>query len=199
MRRKLFGAYWVWCVFFSGLCLPLIFAQGVTAKKAVMIIAQENFQDDEFLQPKEVLEKSGIAVTVASTTLSVAKGMNGAMVKPDILIDDIKVDDYDTVIFVGGSGAVQYLDDPRAHAVALEALTKGKIIGAICIAPRILTNAGILKGRNATVYPTEGQKLSLAGVNYTGKPVERDGTIITADGPGSARAFGQEIRRALEE
>ena len=58
-------------------------------KKAVMIIAQENFRDEELLEPKEVLEKNGICVTVASTSLKEAKGKLGAKVKPGMLLKDI--------------------------------------------------------------------------------------------------------------
>ena len=166
-------------------------------KKVVMIIAEEGFQDDEFLQPKEVLEEKRIAVTVASTTLSEATGMMGAKVKPDILVSDIDLEDFDAVIFVGGMGAVQYLDDPGAHKLARDAVDVRKIVGAICIAPVILTRAGILEGKRATVWSSEAPQLQAGGAHYTGQAVEKDGNIITADGPGSAREFGKEISKAL--
>ena len=174
-----------------------VFAQEVSLRKAVLIIAENDFQDDEFLQPLDVLEESGVEVTVASTTLGEAKGMNGAKVKPDILIKDIKVDDFNAVVFIGGTGATQYLDDPIAHKIAQEAVVKNKILGAICLGPVILANAGVLTGKNATAYPTNGDKLKAAGVNYTAKPVEKDGKIITADGPKSAKEFGEELSKEL--
>ena len=55
-------------------------------KKAVMLIAHQGFQDDEFVVPKKILEQNGINVTVASTDLGMAAGMNGMKVKPDILV-----------------------------------------------------------------------------------------------------------------
>jgi protease I len=73
-----------------------------------------------------------------------------------------------------------------------------KPLGAICLAPRILTSAGVLTGKKATVYPTEGDKLKEAGVNYTANPVEIDGDIITADGPDSAKGFGEALAAALK-
>jgi protease I len=172
-------------------------AQSPAAKKAVFIIAAKDFQDDEFAVPKAVLEKNGVQVTVASTTLSEITGMNGAKTKADILLKDVVAKDYDAVVFIGGSGAQQYLDDPLAHTIAQESVAQGKITAAICIAPVILTNAGLLKGKNATCYPTEGKSLTACGVNYSAKPVEIDGNIITADGPGSAQRFGEEIIKAL--
>ena len=59
-------------------------------KKAVMIIAQNDFRDEELLKPKEILEKNGAAVTVASSSLKESTGMLGAKVKPDILFTTIQ-------------------------------------------------------------------------------------------------------------
>jgi protease I len=164
-----------------------------------MIIANQNFQDDEFAQPKKILEENNIKVTVASTSLDEAVGMNGAKVKPEILIQDINVSDFDAVLFIGGSGAVVYLDDPVVHKIAQDALGANKIIGAICIAPVALAKAGILKGKRVTTYPVEeNQKhLEASGAVYTAKPLEKDGNIITASGPVAAKAFGEEIVKAL--
>jgi len=169
------------------------------AKKAVMIIANQNFQDDEFAQPKAVLEEIGIQVTVASTSLDEAVGMNGLKAKPDILMQDVNVADYDAVIFIGGSGATVYLDDPVAHKIAQDAVKANKIVGAICIAPVCLAKAGLLQGKRVTTYPAqENQKVLLeCKATYTAAPVEIDANIITADGPQSAKAFGEEIKKAL--
>ncbi len=173
-------------------------AQAQAGKKAVFIIASENFQDDEFAQPLAIFEKNGISVTVASTTTEEVTGMDGLKTTPDVLLNTIQAEDYDAVVFIGGSGAAQYIDDPLAHQLAQDALEQNKILGAICLAPRILGKAGVLTGKNATVYPTEGEKLAASGVNYTAKPVEQDGNIVTADGPGSATAFGAALVELLK-
>ena len=186
--------FFILCVFLGS---QLLFAREAVAKKALFIIAAKDFQDDEFAQPKAVLENSGVEVTVASTTLDEITGMNGAKAQADILLSDAVVADYDAIVFIGGSGAQQYLDDPLAQKIAQDSVAQGKITAAICLAPVILANAGVLEGRNATCYPTNGEVLSGAGVNYTTQPVEVDGKIITADGPSSAEQFGQEISKAL--
>lgn len=172
--------------------------EAVGMKKVVMIIAQDNFRDEELLQPKEILEKNGIEVKVASTTLRQIRGMLGAQVKPDILVSNIKVVDFDAVIFVGGAGASQYWDDPQAHRLASEALIGNRIVAAICIAPVTLAKAGILKGKRATVWSSEASQLKAGGANYTGRSVEKDGNIITAAGPFAAREFGEELATALK-
>ncbi|HDD44967.1 MAG TPA: DJ-1/PfpI family protein [Candidatus Desulfofervidus auxilii] len=165
--------------------------------KIVMIIAENNFRDEELFVTKEVLEEKGAKVIVASTSLTPAKGMLGRVYKPDILLKDIEIDDYDAIIFVGGIGATQYWNDKTAHKLIKEALEKDKVIAAICIAPVTLANAGILKGKKATVWPSEARALEKAGAIYTGKSVEKDGKIITANGPHAAKAFGETIAATL--
>jgi protease I len=162
-----------------------------------MIIAPVNFRDEEFYEPKTILEKSGVRVTTASTTTGTAKGKLGAAVKPDILLKDVRVSDFDAVIFVGGSGAAVYLDDPAAQRIAQEALKQNKILGAICVAPAILARAGVLRGRNATVFEDDADELKNNGALYTGAAVEKDGNIITGSGPQAAREFGFALAKAL--
>lgn len=168
-------------------------------KKALLIIASQKFRDEEFLQPKKILEDAGVEVTVASSSLETATGMLGAKVKPDILLEDVRVDEYDAVVFVGGSGASEYWSNPLAHSIAREAEEKGKLLCAICIAPVTLANAGLLKNRRATVFGSEVDKIKAGGAVYTGAGVERDGKIITGQGPEYASEFGKAILEALEQ
>ncbi len=167
-------------------------------KSAVLIIAHENFRDEELLGPKEALEGSGVAVTVASSQMDPARGMLGAVVEPDVLIGDIDVNDYDAVVFVGGTGAREYFNDPTAHSIAQQAASSGKLLGAICIAPSTLANAGVLAGKKATSFPSEEGNLRSKGAVLTGADVEIDGNIITAEGPSSAERFGQALVDALK-
>ncbi|MBC7189667.1 DJ-1/PfpI family protein [Candidatus Aerophobetes bacterium] len=166
-------------------------------KKVVMIIAWRNFRDEELQIPKKILEENKIEVEVASSSTEPAVGMLGAIVKPDLLVNEVEVADYDAVIFVGGQGASFYWNEPVAHRIAREAVRQGKVLGAICIAPVTLANAGVLEGKKATVWPTESKKLIKKGALYTGKNVETDGNIITASGPQAAEEFGRKIVEVL--
>jgi protease I len=166
-------------------------------KRVVMIIAKSGFRDEEYKQPRAIFDKNGVKVQVASSSLNTSTGMLGAKVKPDILYKDIKVDEYDAVIFVGGIGAKEYWDDPVAHQIAKEAVSKSKVLCAICIAPVTLARAGVLKGKKATVFSSEKGNIQKSGANYTGKSVEVDGKIITGEGPSAASEFGEAILKAL--
>jgi len=173
--------------------------QKLAGRKVVMIIASQKFRDEELKEPRAVLEGLGAKVTLASTTLEKVTGMLGAKTQPEILLDNVEAADYDAVVFVGGFGAQQYFQDPTAHALAQEAVRQGKVLGAICIAPAILANAGLLKGKSATCYESEAETLKKGGATYTGKPVEVDGKIITGNGPGAAKEFGLALAKALEK
>jgi protease I len=164
-------------------------------KKIVMIIAQI-FEEPEFKYPKEIFDNEGANVTIASSTLSMAAGGN-LRVKPDILIDDIKVKDFDAVVFIGGVGCAEYFDNPIAHKIAKQALEQGKILAAICLAPTILANAGLLQGKKATCF--QPVNITSKGAIATGKEVERDGNIITGSGPSASAQFGEKIVLALSE
>ena len=171
-------------------------------KKVLMIVAPEKFRDEEFLEPKNVFEQNGITVYVASKEVKEAKGVFGTSAEVDTDIADVKTENYDAIVFVGGSGSSIYFEDQTALNIAKESYEKGKIVGAICIAPGILANSGILKGKKATIFDSgDGQfseMLKKNGAEYTGSDVEQDGNVITANGPHAAEKFGKKIVEALK-
>ena len=116
----------------------------LTGKKVLMIIAHENFRDEELFHTKEELENVGASITIASTDTSTANGMMGGTANPDITINEVNVDDYDAIVFVGGTGSSVYFDNSKALEIAKQSYNKGKVTAAICIAPGILANSGIL-------------------------------------------------------
>ena len=69
----------------------------------------------------------------------------------------------------------------------------------ICIGPRILANAGLLKGVKATCFESEAEAIGKLGAVFTGNDVERDGKVITGNGPHAAAEFGRTIASALLE
>jgi protease I len=167
------------------------------AKKVLMVIAHEIFRDEEYLQPKEILESAGIKVLTASTSLEPATGKLGAIVNPDLLLRDSRAEEYDAIVFVGGLGSKNYFNDPAAHALAKEAVDTKKLLAAICSATGILAQAGVIMGKKVTSFPAEAEMIEKQGAHYTGKDIEIDGRLVTANGPAAAPAFGNAIRKML--
>ncbi|MBF0300752.1 MAG: DJ-1/PfpI family protein [Oligoflexia bacterium] len=166
-------------------------------KKILMIIAPQMFREEEYQRPREIFEKAGAKITVASSSKKISIGKFGMKVTPDILLDEVKVVNYDAIVFIGGPGATEYFESERAMEIANESVKQNKILAAICIAPSILARAGVLKNKKATVYSSEIDTLKTKGAFYTGKEVEQDGKIITANGPSSAFEFGKAILNAM--
>jgi len=165
----------------------------------LLIIAERDFQPIEFANTKAEVEKVA-NVKIASTSKEATSAI-GEKVTIDLLLEEVKVEDYDAIIFIGGPGAEQYFSDAQALKIAKAAFAQGKIVAAICVAPIILANAGILQGKNATVWDSGGEQAGILqekGAIYTGKAVEKDGKIITANGPAAAKAFGKAIADALK-
>jgi len=166
--------------------------------KILMVVAPKNFRDEELFAPKKVLAERGIGIEIASKGVTEAEGMLGGKTSVDKDLSEVRVDDYDGLIFVGGSGASIYFNDPQALSLAKQAYEEEKIVGAICIAPSILANSGILQGKKATSFSSEAENLKSRGADYTGEGVTVDGEIITAQGPDFASQFGEKIAEMLQ-
>ncbi|MCD6422169.1 DJ-1/PfpI family protein [bacterium] len=167
--------------------------------KVLFVIAPENFRDEEYFEPKEVLEEGGFAVETASLKTGEIVGAGGETVEATLLVKEVNPQEYEAVVFVGGPGMVELVDNPEFISLAKKFKEAGKIVGAICVAPAILANAGLLKGISATCWEGANETLLRGGANLVNKPVVWAGKIVTANGPASAREFGETLLRALKE
>ena len=116
-------------------------------KKAVLIIAYRNFQDKEYSVTREVLENGGMEVKTAASQKGIAEGVFGLKAGVDLLVAEVNPVDFDAVVFIGGGGALDYLDNKISYNLASETINQNKILAAICIAPVILAKAGLLKNK----------------------------------------------------
>ncbi len=171
-------------------------------KTILMVIAPEDFRDEELFEPKEIFEEKGAKVTIASTTTEIAKGMLGGTVKPDLKISAVNVGEYDAIVIVGGAGSKEYLwDDEELRAMVKEAYNKDKVLAAICLSPVVLAKAGVLDGKKATVFPDKEaiSELRNYGALYLDEEVVVSDNIITGKGPESAKEFASKICAVMTE
>ncbi|MCG2725895.1 MAG: DJ-1/PfpI family protein [Elusimicrobia bacterium] len=168
-------------------------------RKVAMFIAFQDFRDEEYLEPKKILEAEGIKVDTVSTAKGKARGKFGAIANVDKIIAEINPSDYDALCLVGGAGCLEHLDNGLVYDIFRQAFNENKLIGSICISPVILARAGILKGKKATVWPDGADELKAGGAIYTGADIEMDGKIITANGPSPAKKYAQKLVRELGE
>jgi protease I len=165
--------------------------------KVLMIIAPERFRDEELFVTKEELEKAGHETVIASITEGICLGSRGGFANATLTLAEVEIGNYNAVVFVGGGGSRVYFDHEEALRIAKEMFKQEKVLAAICLAPVILANAGVLKGRNATVAGTEAGAIESKGAKYTGPGVMVDGLIVTGNAPKSSRLFGQKICELL--
>lgn len=172
-------------------------------KRALLVIAQNGYQDKELAGTQDALLAAGFEVTIASKEAGPCVGKFGGAEEALLPMREVDALAYDVLAFIGGPGAHQLASDVEALQLAKTRADAGKLLGAICIAPTILAAAGVLKGKNATVWdpsPSSGhvtpadypaEFLRQHGATYTGDPVTVDGMIVTANGPDAAEEFGR--------
>jgi protease I len=140
-------------------------------------------------------------VKVASLTRGKAAGSKGALIVPDMAVYEANPDFFDAIVVVGGPGSPALAESEDVKKLLVAASGKGKLLGAICLGPMALAKAGVLAGKNATVFP-DRQAISLlrgTAANYKAEPVVVDGNVVTADGPASAGRFGAELASKLKK
>ncbi len=167
-----------------------------TERKVLMVIAPEAFRDEELLVPRSCFEQEGWQVDTASTQTGVATGMLGATESVKLALNDVASNAYDAVVVVGGMGSPTHLwSNTQLHTLLKSHHAQNRVVGAICLSGAVLAKAGLLQGKNATVWemPESLEALKAGGAHYTGEAVTEDGTLITANGPDAAEAFGQAL------
>ena len=163
----------------------------------IYLFLADGFETVEALAPVDVMRRAGIeVVTVSIMGRKEVVSAQDVTVLADVLFEDACCSDADGLVLPGGGVGT---DNLSAHmplrALLADAYANGILVAAICAAPMVFGRMGILEGRKATCYP--GCESDLFGAAYTAAPVEQDGNIITACGPGVSFDFGFAIVERL--
>ena len=177
------------------------------SKKMLIVIAPENFRDEELFEPLLVLEENGIESEIISTEKGRFQGMLGGYATATETISETLpwlegkgMKHYGGLLIVGGSGSRDYLwGNEELHGIVRNFDKEIKPTGAICLSPVVLARAGVLAGRHATVWPDDEaiRELETHKAIYEDTPVVSDGYFITANGPGTATEFGRRMAEAF--
>lgn len=166
--------------------------------KRVLILATDGFEQSELMKPRENLEKGGIETTIASLEDGEIRGWDqkdwGGSVNVDLTVGEVDVGDYDALLLPGGqiNPDVLRMND-KAVAIVREFDRAGKPIAAICHAPWLLAEAGIIEGRTVTSWPSIRTDLKNAGANVVDREVVTDGNLITSRCPDDIPAFSETL------
>lgn len=152
----------------------------------VLCLIMDGFEEIELITPVDLLRRAGVEVVVASLGNQISTGRNGIRVEADVRLDNQKSNGFDMLLIPGGPGVDALRQDGRAAILASEFSEQGKWIAAICAAPLVLMDAGLLDGRNFTAHQSVRSLLTGA----LAERVVENGNLITSRGAGTALDFG---------
>ncbi|MCD6567310.1 MAG: DJ-1/PfpI family protein [Dehalococcoidia bacterium] len=163
----------------------------------VVVPMAAGFEEIEFSCIVDILRRAGLEVVTAGLKDGLIEGAHGVRAMADISLDQVKADDFDAIVLPGGSpGFINLGQDERVFSLLREMDRAGKYITAICGGPSVLSRAGVLKGRKATIYP--GLEGMLAGAESVSDRVVVDGNLVTSRGPGTAMEFALKLVEIME-
>ena len=157
------------------------------------IFLATGFEEIEAISTIDVLRRGGVDLNIVSVSgMEYVEGAHGITVKSDSLFFSIDFSDYDLFVLPGGMPGTTNLAKHEGLCELLKNIfEQGKKIGAICAAPSVLGQLGLIEGKLATCYP--GFEPELIGANVVNQDVVRDGNLITGRGAGVAMKFALEL------
>ena len=170
----------------------------------VLIVATDGFEESELFGPLQILRDRGAEVKLASPDLKPIQATvhddPGKTIRPDLIVDDARVEDYDALILPGG---VRNPDQLRTNTAAIDLIRAfaeaGKPVAAICHGPWLLVEADLLRGRTATSWPSIRTDMKNAGATVVDQPAVTDGNIVTSRNPDDVPAFTEAVIALIEQ
>ena len=177
--------------------MPTVATQKGSVPRVLVPLAQ-GCEELEAVTIIDLLRRAGIEVTSAGLDAGSVTASRGVTLIPDTDLESALKSDYDMIVLPGGLPGADHLDDDeRIRSVLKKMANNGKYTAAICAAPKVLANAGVLAGKTATSYPGFLDNLDLSDTTLSNEAVVRDGKVITSRGPGTAIDFALELIEVL--
>lgn len=172
--------------------------------KNILIISTDGFEQSELFYPRSQLEQAGAKVSIASPEKGEIKSWKdgdwGEAIANDMSIDEVDADKFDALVLPGGQINPDLLRPNDTVIDIIKTFAKsGKPVAAICHAPWLLAEAGLLNGVKATSYHSIKTDIKNAGANWVDETVVVDNNIITSRNPDDLEKFTQAIVTAVTD
>lgn len=154
--------------------------------KRVLCLLADGFEEIETIAPVDLLRRAGVEVVIAALHGTSAVGRGGIRLTADAALEDVADSDFDLLLIPGGPGVAELRRDGRAAELSCLFSMAGKPVAAICAAPLVLMDAGLLGGRRFTAHQSVREELAQA----LDERLVIDGNLITSRGAGTAMDFG---------
>lgn len=162
--------------------------------KKVLIPLADGCEELEAVTLIDLLRRASIQVVTAGIDEHTIMASRGTRLIADTLLDDVVDEDFDMVLLPGGlPGADNLNADPLVHDILIRSYDNGHAVAAICAAPKVLAQAGLLENKRATCYPGSIDTQDWPKTTFTDQAVEIDDRVLTSKGPGTAMDFALAI------
>ena len=170
----------------------------------VLIIATDGFEEWELFGPRQLLQERGAEVVLASLKRDPIQATvhddPGKTIRPDLIIDEVRAEDFDALILPGG---VRNPEQLRLHSNVIALIRdfddQEKPIGAICHGPWLLIEADLVDGRSVTSWPSIRTDLRNAGATVVDEASVTDGNIVTSRNPDDVEPFTNALIDLIED
>src|SRR5207249_2409425 len=172
--------------------------------KKVAILVAEGFEQSEMVEPRKALEQAGAETSLVSPAKDEVQGWNhfdrADRFNVDVAIEAANVDDYDALLLPGGvANPDQLRTNPKAVQFVKQFVESGKPVGVICHGPWTLIEAGVVKGRTLTSWPSLKTDLSNAGAKWVDREVVTDKGLVSSRKPADIPAFNRKLIEEIHE
>lgn len=164
----------------------------------LIFLPKKDFNEEEYTIVRKGILKAGKQVFITSDDHFFCSGTKGMKVKSDISFFNVNVNNFSTLILIGGSGSRNYWKNESLHNIIKKFFNAKKVIAAICSSPVTLAKAGILEDKKATCFTEDKMELINAGIDYQNRNVIIDGNVVTADSSRSALQFVESILHLIK-
>jgi 4-methyl-5(b-hydroxyethyl)-thiazole monophosphate biosynthesis len=156
--------------------------------QSILVPLAPGFEEIEGITIIDILRRANFHVVTAGVSAGPIEASRKTRHLPDVLFEEVFKQDFDAVVLPGGQPGTNNLKaDVRVRECVLRHFNSGKWVAAICAAPTVLHDLGLLHGKKATSHPSVREILT--EVNYLEERVVVDGKIVTSRGAGSAMEF----------
>ena len=154
----------------------------------ILTILAEGFEEVEAITPIDLLRRAGAEVTIAAIGDGIhVTGRCGVTMHADTMLGTVEAMDFDCVFLPGGPGVKHLRDDPRVRSIVLRHARNNRWVAAICAAPAVLHDVGLLTGRRYTAHFSVAHELPEI---LADQRVVADDRLLTSRGAGTALDFG---------